>query len=345
MNNNISINHGEPYPTQPDPTQTPSNYVQPQAPSQTQVGGNVYPPGPAGFSQAPTQTQVPVQPLTTPAIAQNDKYTTYRTTLQADINVPKDGEKTLSWVHRNQKKASLITTVIVILLSGLNVFYTFHIISIRHKNKAAYLAAESLLNPKNVAQQAADQVKHDNGPDIENRPDGTLDMSHKISASFGSTPSNQDIKTTGLNQQINLYNGLSMMITSVQKNPPLPQSIVDELKYTPLDSGYGYVRVNMIIGNRNQNYSAYVSLVGLTANVNGAVVKNIVEITGYDSVNPFGSSTDLTGDIHIDSNKTLSGSFFIKVPLNPLPTITYEDDSNFGPNNNSRSLIGEFKLQ
>ena len=363
--NDRNIDHSEPYTAYPKPPLNPSNYAQPQAPVQPQVSSDLYPAGPAGFPQAPVQPQVssdlypagptpplnpanyaqpqiPVQPQASPAMAQNDQYTTYRTTLQADINVPKDGEKTLSWVHRNQKKASLITTVLVILVSSLNVFYAFHVMSIRHKNKVAYLAAGgSYLDPK----AAADQVKNDNGPNIENRPDGTLDMSHKISASYNSTPASQNIKTTGLNQQINLYNGLSMMITSVQKNPPLPQSMQDELQNSPLASGYGYVRVNMIIGNRNQSDAMYVSLYNLSANVDGAKVNNIIVDTSYGNDHPFGSASDLSGSNQIDSNKTLSGAFYIKVPLSPLPTITYEAESVKGSDNKSLSLIGEFKLQ
>lgn len=82
--------------------------------------------------------------------------------------------------------------------------------------------------------------------DVFDRPDGTLELQPLIDEQ--DTITAQDL-TGKLNQQINLSNGLSFMVTKVERN------WVSTAKYDQPDAGKEFVRVHMVVGNRTQSGS------------------------------------------------------------------------------------------
>lgn len=86
--------------------------------------------------------------------------------------------------------------------------------------------------------------------DVIDRSDGTLDLSNL--SEFKEEQKSQDLKAK-LNQQINLANGVSYMVTGVERDY---QSNSEFLK--PAE-GKEFLKVNLVVGNKNMKDSIYVS--------------------------------------------------------------------------------------
>lgn len=84
--------------------------------------------------------------------------------------------------------------------------------------------------------------------DVVDRSDGTLDLSELIDPV--DTIKNQDI-TAKLNQQVNLSDGSSYMVTSVERNWTNP-----EVKAA---SGKELIKVNVVVGNKSKEGGLYFS--------------------------------------------------------------------------------------
>jgi hypothetical protein len=83
--------------------------------------------------------------------------------------------------------------------------------------------------------------------DVVDRKDGTLDLSSLINPS--DTLKNQDLKAK-INQQLNLSNGYSFMITGVDRNWIPPTS-----SYLKVTASNEYIKVNTVFGNRSESGS------------------------------------------------------------------------------------------
>ena len=88
------------------------------------------------------------------------------------------------------------------------------------------------------------------GADVIDRSDGTLDLGNLIDRQ--ETIKDQELKA-GLNQQLNLSDGISYMVTGVERN------FSGESRYLQPDADKEFIKVNIVVGNRNQDRSEYIS--------------------------------------------------------------------------------------
>lgn len=88
------------------------------------------------------------------------------------------------------------------------------------------------------------------GGDIVDRKDGTLDLSDLIDKQ--ASIKTQDLKAK-LNQQVNLSDGISYMVTSVERN------FTPESRSLKAGTGKELVKVTVVAGNKSKKGSAYIS--------------------------------------------------------------------------------------
>lgn len=84
--------------------------------------------------------------------------------------------------------------------------------------------------------------------DTQARTDGTLDLSNLVD--YRQVIKTQNI-SAGLNQQVNLSDGISYMVTGIDRN-----ATIDNKYYKP-GTGKEFVKVNVVVGNRRNSGSIY----------------------------------------------------------------------------------------
>jgi hypothetical protein len=115
----------------------------------------------------------------------------------------------------------------------------------------AFIAVAVLYNSKtnkNPVSQLKTAVT--GSSDVESRSDGTLDMSKLIDKQ--SSIKDQDI-TAKLNQQVNLSDGTTYMVTAVQRN------FVSSSDYLKADAGKELIKISLVVGNRALEGNDYIS--------------------------------------------------------------------------------------
>lgn len=135
-----------------------------------------------------------------------------------------------SAVKKSPKKLIIIIAAGLILLAGIatGLYLLFG-------NKGA--------TPVSVINNAKDAIA--GKKDVTDRPDGTLDLSNSVD---GTTSIAEQSLTAKLNQQVNLNNGLSLMVTKVERNFTGFDS-----NYLTVKDGEEVVAVTVVAGNRGTN--------------------------------------------------------------------------------------------
>ncbi len=136
------------------------------------------------------------------------------------------------------------------------------------------------------------------GSDVQDRSDGTLDVSNLIEDKQTSLK-NQDIKAK-LNQQVNLSDGTSFMITKVERN------YVSDSKYVKADAGKELVKVSVVVGNRLKSGTVYATS-GMFKGTNAAGGSISPEFLSKEDV------TDAIVGTSIDPGKQLAGVIIYEV--------------------------------
>jgi len=133
--------------------------------------------------------------------------------------------------------------------------------------------------------------------DTISRSDGALDVSHLIDT--GSSIKSQDIKAR-LNQQVNLSNGVSYMVTKVERNFVSTSPLLKAGKNKEL------VKVSVVFGNRDKSNSNYVgtTFVKLINSAGGLVT---AEFTTSDDFSDAYEATDIA------PGKQISGALVYEV--------------------------------
>jgi hypothetical protein len=101
----------------------------------------------------------------------------------------------------------------------------------------------------NPISKAVNSVTGGSG-EVVSRSDGTLDLSHLIDKQ--ETIKNQDLKAK-LNQQVNLSDGTSYMVTKVERN------FTPHSDFLKADTGKEFIKINVVVGNRTKDDSLYVT--------------------------------------------------------------------------------------
>jgi hypothetical protein len=227
--------------------------------------------------------------------------------------VPQDGRKTLGFLHKHERQTSIIASVVTICLVVLNVAWGLHVLSVRHSTYETWY--------NNLPQTKAAKNQKLIGSGVENRPNGKLDMSRTINS--GVAEGNQSVHA-GLDQQINLLDGVSFMVTGVQKNW-LPANGVQTY---PFQGNY-YIKLDMIVGNRS-NQNTYFNAIPQEALVNGQSVSIIHFVNIYgQGVFPNNEQdiTTLANNLgSITPGEVLKGILILQVPTNSLPNLVFSQD-------------------
>ena len=210
------------------------------------------------------------------------------------------GSRTLGKLHSHEPIAKIATIVLTLGIIGTSIGLSFHIVTVRHAayNKLPWIQAKN-------AQQAF-------GADVIDRPDDTLDLSQKVSTYLSIKKQTISAK---LHQQVNFSNGLSFIITGVQKDWKSPD------KYSlPPTAGNYYVKLNMSVGNRG-DVAQSLDYSGLTITTNGQVQDKILY---YPFGAELGSQKNLADDFNnIDQGQQVQGAIIIQVPAGTLPALTF----------------------
>lgn len=131
------------------------------------------------------------------------------------------------------RKLSIIMAVVFSLLSLSMVGYSYRVLKIREQAASKVSAFET---PSKKIKEETKKV----GDEVVDRPDGTLDLDTIFDPYYGSYDQNIEAK---IGQQINTSAGLSFM---VKEYSPW----VSKDKYTKPRSGYKFIRVDLLLGNR-----------------------------------------------------------------------------------------------
>lgn len=215
------------------PGQVPVAQTQPQAsrfPEQSAPPAGAVPPQPQ-FTE-PIASAAQVQPIS----PQPGSYSIDARMTPVEIEGADD---LIGAMHRHEKASSVVVIIAVVLLSVLWLGLAYHVHSVRSSNKAAYEQKTKELSPEFKAKKAEENF----GPQIVDRPDGSLDVSKQVDNLY--LAKDQDLRAKP-GQQVNFYNGASFIVTDQQVDW-MPAS--KDLIYQPKE-GNKFVKLNAIVGNR-----------------------------------------------------------------------------------------------
>jgi hypothetical protein len=164
----------------------------------------------------------------------------------------------------------------------------------------------------NPVTNVANKIKGNS--EVVSRSDGTLDLSTLIDKQ--ASIKNQDVKAA-MNQQVNLANGMSYMVTKVERN------FVPASKYAAASAGKEMVKVTIVAGYRAKSGSLYISQSDFT-------LKTIIgaEVRGEFSIDS--DLADRLKSTTLDPGKQVTGAILYEVPKDEKITaiITEENYKN-----------------
>ncbi len=269
-------------PNQPNNTWPP----QPQQPSGPPPQPDGGPPPPQSFAppslpaQPPTVIQPqapqpsyqgqPVPPQPTPFAPPSGPASSYQTWQQP---------ASLSGAPSSGKKVALIIGIavaVLLVLGGIGAFFLLK----NHSNPISSVK-NNLTGSK----------------DVQDRTDGTLDLSKLIDKQTSIKA--QDIQAK-LNQQINLSDGLSYMVTKVDRNWQSAST------YLKPDSGKEIVKITLVVGNRAKEGGRYVSSIDFKLENSAGGLLTSEYVTAEDE-----ADTLISGDV--SPGKQVKGAIFFTV--------------------------------
>lgn len=277
----------QPQNVQPQPTQSmPAFMQQPQGQTQQQM--------PA--SNQTVDTQVPMQAMQgqmpqTPVAA-------------AIPQIPKN-------LRLPSAKLSLMMTIFFIILSFSMVGFSYRVLAIRKKEGAKVAAIET---PSKTVREERKKV----GNEVQDRSDGTLDLSSTFDPSQAAF--DQDIKAKQ-NQQVNLSNGLSFMVTGV--SPWASTS-----KYTKPADGKKFVQVTFLIGNRSTKRMDSYVFSGFGIKEGDGRVRDDAKVSLFgddEAAFPADMAVIGSGGDGVDSQKSTKAVAVFEVSNSQAITLVYSD--------------------
>ena len=161
--------------------------------------------------------------------------------------------------------------------------------------------------------------------DVQDRSDGTLDLSNLIDRQ--KSIKSQDLKAK-VKQQVNLSDGTSYMVTSVERNWQSND------KYNQPDAGKEYIRVKIVIGNRSQTGSVYASSSMFQLKNSSGGLQDYVYVTDAELPDRINSDT-------INAGKQVSGSIIYAVDTGEkgLSLVTNDEYESIGTATKQRVTI------
>lgn len=264
---------------QPQPIQ-PTQPVQPMAPS---LDPGMTPPAPAPMGTPPVVGQPvapqqfgPAQPMAPQPMA------------------PQSFNSTASSNSSSKLKIIIPAALVAIVILGVAGFL---------------LTKKDSSSSSNPVTNVVNKVKGNS--EVVSRSDGTLDLSTLIDKQ--ESIKNQDVKAA-MNQQVNLANGMSYMVTKVERN------FVPASKYAAASAGKEMVKVTIVAGYRAKSGTLYLSQSDFTLKTAiGAEVRGEFSI---DSDLP-----DRLKSTTLDPGKQVSGAIMYEVPKDEkIAAIITEDN-------------------
>lgn len=214
--------------------------------------------------------------------------------------------------HKLGRIGTGIVVAFVLFFTVFNAGWSLHVLAVRRVNYNKQDWAKAL------------NAQKDFGPEVVDRSDGKLDLSHTIDSKYSAK--DQDIKA-GLNQQISLVDGLCFMVTGYEKDWK-PHSSFSK----PKSASNYFVKLHLVIGSRDKpdhdKAALYSSeLQNITAD--GKKHKDITYYT-YGSDLPDGENdiTSLDGN-KVEPGEQKEGVIVVEVPKGTLPKL-YMERTSFG---------------
>lgn len=209
----------------------------------------------------------------------------------------------ISRLHRLENIMKPVVVVAVLAISTFSIVGSMHIFSVR---RAAYDQLSWVKNDKNNANF---------GPEIESRSDGSLDMSKKVDVDF--TAKKQDLKI-GLNQQANLTDGNSLMVTGVDRNW---QPVGDFEEPKP---GNIFIKIDLLHGNRaTKQISGFLSLDAFSAD--GTSTKDPSEFLIPSDLHPGEVDLGASDFDNYDPGEVRKGILVLNVPPSTTRIVFHDD--------------------
>lgn len=226
------------------------------------------------------------------------------------------------------KLGTIIFTVIAILVCS---YGTLHVFQVR-KNKYGF-AADADKARKEQVKKAVENSK----PDTEKRTDGKLNLTKLFDTE--KSQHDQDIKAE-LNEQVNIANGFSFMVTSVEGNWKKSGDYE-----TPPAPGKEFIKVGVVIGSRAEKgtMSFYSSKLELLNTKGGKQTEVYV-----DSDDIPNNGLDASSSINLNPGDQRSGWIVYEVDKGESPiSLVYEQKGFSCASNDNKDCLmkGTVKLQ
>ncbi len=227
------------------------------------------------------------------------------------------------------KIATIVLTVIAILVCSYGAFHVFQV------RKAKYgFAANQDKARKEQIKKAVEASK----PETEKRTDGKLNLSKLFDNE--KSPHDQDINA-GLNEQVNMADGFSFMVTGVEHNYVRP------LDYeTQAAPGKEYIKVAIVIGNRAEQGTISFYSINLSLLNSKGGKQDPVAISDKDI--PNNGLSDYSQNINLNPADQRSGWIVYEVDKGETPiSIHYEQKGYACASNNDKDCLmkGTVKIQ
>lgn len=189
---------------------------------------------------SPSQQNQPVQQATpgqvTPAAATSQQgFNPGVVPSSSSINAPTPSVQPLSKQSSGSKAKVIIIIVIVIAVLGVGGVVAFLLM----RNTGGSNPVSSITNTISGGNK-----------EVIDRKDGTLDLGTLIDKQ--ETIKNQDIKA-GLNQQVNLSDGMSYMVTAVERN------FSSQSRSLRVRDGKELIKISVVVGNKNKEGEAFIN--------------------------------------------------------------------------------------
>lgn len=209
--------------------------------------------------------------------------------------------------HREpSKKLSMIAAVVFILFSIGMLVFAWHVLSVR-KHNAKKVAA--IYKPASLAKEEQKKV----GEAVVASKNNTLDLSKTFNSEYSAF--DQDV-TAKIGQQVNLSNGLSFIVTSVE-----PWTSKD--KYNKPDEGKKFIRVNITVGSRAEKRLASYDIGAFTIRENDGQPRSDahVYLSGDDDL----GVPDITRyEDGLDTGKSFNGAVVLQVKSDAKLHLVYK---------------------
>lgn len=301
----------------------PNPVVQPQQVAQPQVA-----------LPAPAQPVVQVQMQPNQGLAVPTQQQPQQVVPQAPMApLPPVGGPTAApagYKHPPSKVMKIVTIAITIIAILVCSYGAVHVFKVR-KEKYGF-ASDADKQRKEQTKKAVEN----SGPETEKRTDGKLNLSKLFDAEYA--PHDQDIKA-GLNEQINIANGFSFMVTGIEGG--WQKSGEYEAQAAP---GKEFIKVAVVIGNRAEKgtMSFYTSKLELSNSKGG---KQTEVYTDSDDIPNNGLES--SSSINLNPGDQRSGWVVYEIDKGETVSLIYEQKVFACRANDNKDCLmkGSVKLQ